>query len=80
MNKWLEKLSDKTTLWVTNAVKADTFEPSDGAMTEDDIPAHSSSITDVFSAVYSELEFITDLGWSDVVENAQFFQAFAKVF
>ncbi|KAH9270865.1 hypothetical protein BASA83_007018 [Batrachochytrium salamandrivorans] len=30
------------------------------------------------SAIYSELEFITDLGWSDPLENAVFFQSFAK--
>ncbi|KAJ8328778.1 hypothetical protein QVD99_004525 [Batrachochytrium dendrobatidis] len=77
MMKWLDKLQDKTVEWVSNAVKADTFEPNDGA-TEDGFPPHSSSVTDIFSAIYSELEFITDLGWSDPLENAVFFQSFAK--
>ncbi|KAI8927542.1 hypothetical protein BC831DRAFT_451831 [Entophlyctis helioformis] len=77
MTRWLEKLSDKTIDWVTNAVKADSFEPIE-IVSEDGVPPHSSSVTDVFSAVYSELEFITDLGWSDAMENAAFFQAFAR--
>ncbi|KAI8833017.1 hypothetical protein BC829DRAFT_86557 [Chytridium lagenaria] len=38
----------------------------------------SSSITDLFSAVYQELEFIADLGWSNAVQNAGFFQKFAR--
>lgn len=79
MYKWLHQLSLKTTGWVSAAVKADNFEPK-GFSEDDEIPLHSSSITDVFSAIYSELEFITELKWSDPVQNAQFFQGFAKVF
>ncbi len=67
----------KTLGWVEQAVKADSFVPE--GVGADGIVLHSSSITDVFSAIYSELEFITDLKWSDPVQNAQFFQAFAKV-
>jgi hypothetical protein len=77
MYKWLKSLSKKTLIWVQQAVKADSFVPEgEGA---DGIPLHSSSITDVFVAIYSELEFIVDLQWSDPLQNAQFFQAFAKV-
>ena len=75
--KWLNQLSTKTINWVDQAVKTDSFTPE--GTSADGIPLHSSSITDVFSAIYSELEFITDLQWSDAVQNAQFFQAFAKV-
>ncbi|KAJ2993733.1 hypothetical protein HDV02_002096 [Globomyces sp. JEL0801] len=76
MYKWLHQLSLKSILWVQEAVKADTFDPEGEG--EDGVPLHSSSITDVFSSIYSELEFITDLRWSDPVQNAQFFQMFAK--
>lgn len=76
MYKWLDQLSKKTIVWVEQAVRADTFIPDGNDGTG--VPLHSSSITDVFSAIYSELEFITDLNWSDPVQNAQFFQAFAK--
>lgn len=77
MYKWLAQLSQRTLGWVTLAIKADTFIPE--STTDGSVPLHSSSITDVFSAIYTELEFITDLQWSDPVQNAQFFQAFAKV-
>ncbi|KAJ3300949.1 hypothetical protein HDV03_001573 [Kappamyces sp. JEL0829] len=77
MYKWLHELSKKTLGWVEQAVKADSFVP-EGVSADGVVPLHSSSITDVFSAIYSELEFITDLKWSDPVQNAQFFQAFAK--
>ena len=77
MYKWLGQLSKKTIGWVEQAVKADSFTPE--GFTPDGSPLHSSSITDVFTAIYSELEFITDLKWSDTLQNAQFFQAFAKV-
>jgi hypothetical protein len=79
MYKWLKQLSLKTVDWVDNAIKADNFEPI-AKTAEYEVPLHSASITDVFSAMYSELEFITDLRWSDAVQNAQFLQAFAKVF
>jgi uncharacterized protein (UPF0303 family) len=35
-------------------------------------------VTDLFTAVYQELEFIMDLGWSNPVQSAGFFQNFAK--
>eukprot|EP00842_Homolaphlyctis_polyrhiza_P003720 jgi/Hompol1/4349/HPOL_007115-RA len=77
MMRWLGTLQEKTVDWVTQAVRTDTFEPTEAA-NEEGNPAHSSSITDVFTAIYSELEFITDLGWSDPLENAIFFQSFAR--
>jgi MUN domain len=75
--KWLKGLSKKTVGWVQHSVRADTFIP-DGT-DADGVPLHSSSITDVFVAIYAELEFITNLQWSDPLQNGQFFQAFAKV-
>ena len=80
VHKWLEHLGEKTLEWVTNAVKADGFEPvvppGEGG---ENVLHHSSSIADLFSAVYQELDFIADLGWSNPVQNALFLQAFAKV-
>ncbi|KAJ3258354.1 hypothetical protein HK103_003642 [Boothiomyces macroporosus] len=76
MYKWLHQLSLKTIGWVDAAVKADNFEPE--GVNEDGVPSHSTSIRDVFAAIYSELELITDLQWSDPVQNAQFFQGFSK--
>jgi hypothetical protein len=78
MYKWLRALSTKTIKWVEQAINADTFVPE--GVGAGGIPLHSSSITDVFVAIYSELEFIVDLQWSDPLQNAQFFQAFAKVY
>jgi hypothetical protein len=78
MYKWLKNLSIKTVEWVEQAVKEDDFKTLQS--TTGEMPLHSSSITDVFTALYAKLEFITDLNWSDPVQNAQFFQAFAKVF
>ncbi|KAJ1566389.1 hypothetical protein HK405_010026 [Cladochytrium tenue] len=76
--KWLDHLLTKTVSWVTSAVKADNFDPPAGERDQDGIPPHSSSVTDLFSAVYSELEFIIDMGWTNEVQNAGFFQKFAK--
>ncbi|RKO96114.1 hypothetical protein CAUPRSCDRAFT_12184, partial [Caulochytrium protostelioides] len=78
---WLEHLSDKTLEWVQNAIKADNFEPvhaQDDLANPNDVVTHSSSIADLFAAVYQELEFIADLKWSDKVQSASFFQAFSK--
>ncbi|KAJ3414132.1 hypothetical protein HDV05_007076 [Chytridiales sp. JEL 0842] len=75
--KWLDHLSEKTVEWVTNAIRADNFEPI-GDRDPNGNPPHSSSVTDLFTAVYQELEFIMDLGWSNPVQNAGFFQKFAK--
>lgn len=78
VHKWLEHLGERTLEWVTNAVKADNFEPVIPPGGGDELH-NSSSIADLFSAVYQELDFIKDLGWSNVVQNALFLQAFAKV-
>ncbi|RKO97121.1 hypothetical protein CAUPRSCDRAFT_6993 [Caulochytrium protostelioides] len=79
---WLEHLSDKTLEWVQNAIKADNYEPINAdeslGMSSEGSVSHSSSIADLFAAVYQELEFITELKWSDKVQSASFFQAFSK--
>ncbi|KAJ3151671.1 hypothetical protein HK101_001872, partial [Irineochytrium annulatum] len=77
VTNWLDNLSTQTLKWVTNAVKADAFEPRKAEF-DDGVPACSSSVTDLFSAVYQELEFITDLGWSNPVQNALFLQKFSR--
>ncbi|KAJ3155766.1 hypothetical protein HDU86_004235 [Geranomyces michiganensis] len=76
ISRWLEHLSSRTVEWVNNAVKADQFEPVADAVERGG--GYSSSVTDLFSAVYQELEFIKGLEWSDPVQSAGFMQAFAK--
>jgi hypothetical protein len=76
MYKWLKQLSVTTTTWVDNSVKQDAFNPPE---TDDEDPPHSDSITYLFKALYAELEFITDLKWSNPIQNAQFFEKFSKV-
>jgi hypothetical protein len=77
ITKWLDHLSTKTVEWVTSAVKADNFVPI-GEPSEDGIPPPSSSVIDLFKPVYAELELLAELGWSNAVQNAGFFQKFAK--
>lgn len=77
MYKWLNQLSAKTITWVNSSVNQDGFDPVDNG---EDEPPHSESITYLFRALYAELEFITDLEWSNPIQNAQFFQMFAKVY
>jgi hypothetical protein len=69
-------LGDKTQVWVSNAVKTDNFEPSNADF---GVSSNSSSVTDIFTVIYEELDFISDLGWSNAVQNAGFMQKFAKV-
>ncbi|KAJ3022360.1 hypothetical protein HKX48_006394 [Thoreauomyces humboldtii] len=77
ISRWLDHLSARTVVWVNNAVKADAFKPI--ADTGEERGANfSSSVTDLFSAVYQELEFIKGLEWSDPIQSAGFMQAFAK--
>lgn len=77
MYKWLNQLSATTMKWVDNSVKSDDFNPPEAY--EDEEPPHSESITYLFKALYAELEFITDLQWSNPAQNAQFFMMFSKV-
>jgi hypothetical protein len=75
VNQWLQHLSTLTLTWVENAVKLDKFEP---VQRERQQTNHSSSVTDLFTAIFSELEMIVDLGWNNVIQRAGFFQLFAK--
>ncbi|KAJ3289940.1 hypothetical protein HDU79_003651 [Rhizoclosmatium sp. JEL0117] len=82
ISKWLDHLGTLTVEWVTNAVKIDNFEVmvSEGGMgsSGEESFSHSSSIMDLFQAVYKELDSIMDLKWSNEVQNAGFIQKFAK--
>lgn len=76
MYKWFSSVAVKTDDWVAKAIEHDNFEAVDDGSAA---PLHSSSIIDIFSAIYTELEFISDLQWSDSVQNAYFLQYFSKV-
>ncbi|KAJ1561542.1 hypothetical protein HK096_004316, partial [Nowakowskiella sp. JEL0078] len=89
VRQWLYHLNNKTIEWVTNALKADNFEfintPSQqiasfssGIDPTVESNAHSSSVTDLFSVIYQELEFILDLHWQHPMQIASFLQAFAR--
>ena len=77
MQGWLDHLQDKSIEWVRNAIKADTFASTSSESAEQ--PTCSSSITDVFSAIYQQLDFIADLKWKDSVQNATFLEMFTKI-
>jgi hypothetical protein len=76
--RWLQNLSKKTLGWVQAAVKNDNFEA--GPDSSDGTPSHSSSIIDVFASLYTELDFVQNLEWSNDVQKAGFQKEFAKVF
>ncbi|KAJ3124137.1 hypothetical protein HK098_001363 [Nowakowskiella sp. JEL0407] len=89
VRQWLQHLNDKTIEWVTNALKADNFEfihtptQSQQLIAVNPVPdtellAHSSSVTDLFSVIYQELEFILGLNWHHPMQHASFLQAFAR--
>jgi hypothetical protein len=75
--RWLQQLSKKTVVWVDKALLADNFQPTGQSSTG--VPGYSSSVTDIFSALYSELDVFKDLGWNDPLKSAQFYQGFSKV-
>ncbi|KAJ1551745.1 hypothetical protein HK096_002450 [Nowakowskiella sp. JEL0078] len=80
VTRWLEVITVKTLLWVKNAVDADRFQLTDlGSDDPENDTPHSESITTVLKAVYEEFEFITDLKWSNTLQNAGFLQSFAKM-
>jgi hypothetical protein len=57
---WLKAQQDKTEEWVKNAIDSDKLEK-----TSDEIP-HSSSVVDLFSIMFEELDLIKGLEWSDI--------------
>lgn len=77
IESWLNHLERLTVEWVGNAIKEDTFEATYSA--ESSQVEHSSSIRDVLSAIYQQLDFIADLKWHDSVQNAKFLQTFARI-
>ncbi|KAI8803617.1 hypothetical protein BJ742DRAFT_682975 [Cladochytrium replicatum] len=85
---WLKHLGTQTVIWVDNALRADDFSPLPG--TEGDVLPYSSSIRDVYSAIYAELDVVLGLVGEDNNNNgkkggngrqgsAKFLQIFAKV-
>jgi hypothetical protein len=67
--KWLDHVGRKSLEWVDASVQHDSFQT----------PRHSSSISDVFTALYEELDVLVDLKWTDEIQNAAFMQKFAQV-
>ncbi|OUM69158.1 hypothetical protein PIROE2DRAFT_57650 [Piromyces sp. E2] len=70
---WLKAQQDKTVEWVKNAIDSDKMEK-----TSDEIP-HSSSVVDLFSIMFEELELIKGLEWSDIDQYTEFVTSFAKI-
>jgi len=70
---WLKAQQEKTVEWVKNAIDSDKLEK-----TSDEIP-HSSSVVDLFSIMFEELELIKGLEWSDIDQYTEFITAFAKI-
>jgi len=70
---WLKAQQDKTIEWVKNAIDSDKLEK-----TSDEIP-HSSSVVDLFSIMFEELELIKGLEWSDIDQYTEFVTTFAKI-
>jgi len=58
------------------AIKIDKFEMNSEA---NDQLGFSSSITDVFSAIFQQLDFIVALDWNDAYQSAIFIHTFSKV-
>ena len=77
MDNWLDYLTTKTVDWVTNALKADEFNPIKSDIPT--IPHYSSSVRDLFQFVFAEFEFISGLNWSNSSQLAGFYQRFAKI-
>jgi hypothetical protein len=71
MYKWLQQLANITQTWVASAIAADDFKPL--------VTKYSTSVYDMFTVMYAQLEFISNLRWSDHVQNAEFLQLFSKV-
>lgn len=45
----------------------------------EDAQGHSSSIVDLFDSLRSPIDFLQDLEWSDLYQEARFFTALSKV-
>lgn len=73
--KWLNFSEAKLIEWANNAVNEDKFLPIGNG---EDGTLHSSSIVDLFSAIYVELKFIEDLNWAHPIQNSIFIQSFSK--
>ncbi|KAI8815137.1 hypothetical protein BJ742DRAFT_765530 [Cladochytrium replicatum] len=84
LRKWLVHMSSKTIEWVSNAVRADKFEfvniPSEEQRAGGTMAGllHSSSVTDLFSVIFQEMDILLGVKWRDPVQSASCLQAFAK--
>ena len=76
--KWLQQLSSKTVGWVDLAIAADDFTPI--SQSSRGIPSHSSSVADIFSALFAELKVFDGLGFTSKEKVARIYQGFARVF
>ena len=74
--KWLQQLSRKTVSWVDNALLADDFHPI--ANSKNGILSHSSSVSDIFSALFTNLQIFDNLGFSTSSKVARVYQSFAQ--
>ena len=75
--KWLQQLSKKTVSWVDNAILADDFQPVAGS--KNGILSHSSSVSDIFSALFSNLQLFDSLGFATSTKVERVYQSFAQV-
>lgn len=78
VHKWVASLAQKTNQWVSLAVKEDSFGSGDDDTTKSGMVLHSSSVTDLLSAINQNLETLASLKWSHPGQNAQFFLKFSK--
>ncbi|KAJ3127793.1 hypothetical protein HK098_005792 [Nowakowskiella sp. JEL0407] len=92
VRRWILHLNNKTIEWVTNAIKADNFEFIHTPMQSQqlmaispepntELLAHSSCVTDLFSVIHQELDFILGLNWQNshqILQHDTFLLAFAK--
>ena len=74
VTKWLDGLAKHSYEWVDSAIKNDKFESMGDSETH-----YSSSVMDLFTVIYQELDFIIDLKWIDQKQRCKFYQKFLKV-
>ena len=77
IESWLNHLENLTVEWVRNAINEDKFEITQSHHSLEVEP--SSSIRDVLTAIYQQLDFIADLQWHEPIQNAKFLQSFARI-
>ena len=78
--RWLSLTETKTLEWVENAIKVDTFELTSKAGSSSDV-AHSSSVTDLFTAIFQAITYLQNLvkDWPNEIQRASFITKFAQI-